>query len=332
MKKFFKILLWVFGIFLVVVLALFAYIEASWDKTYSVEYPKIKSSNDSTIIERGRYLVHGPGHCGGCHIPNNQVRSWDEGAELPLIGGWNITFPGLGTFRAPNLTPDKETGIGNFSDGQIARAIRHMVAHDNRGLMGFMRFQHMSDYDVKAIISFLRSQKHVNNKIKRSEYGLIGKALLAFGMIKPEGPKSTPPESVKIEPTAEYGKYVANSVANCYGCHTEFDHSSGLYIGKPYAGGSHFPPDEFSEGYAYVSPNLTPDKKTGVIANWTEEQFISRFKSGRVHRGSPMPWGAFSRMTEVDLMALYLFFMSLEPVENKIQKTVFAPGENLSRK
>ncbi|MCX7737206.1 MAG: cytochrome C [Candidatus Kapabacteria bacterium] len=332
MKKFFKIVLWIFGILLVVVLGLFAYIELSWNKTYDAPYPNIIASTDSTLIERGRYLIHGPGHCGGCHIPNNQVRDWDEGKELPLIGGWNISFPGLGTFRAPNLTPDKETGIGDVTDGQLARAVRYMVSHDNRGLMGFMRFQNMSDYDVTAIISYLRAQQPIKNKIEKSDYELMGKALLAFGLIKPEGPTGTPPNSVKIEPTAEYGKYVANSVANCYGCHTEFDPAAGKYIGKPYAGGSTFPPDEFSEGYAFKSPNLTPDKKTGVIANWTEDQFISRFKSGRIQRGSPMPWGAFSRMTEVDLKALYRYFMSLEPVNNKIQKTVFAPGEDFSKK
>ena len=63
------------------------------------------------------------------------------------------------------------------------------------------------------------------------------------------------------------------------------------------------------------------------MAAWTEETFIQRFKKGRVHKGSPMPWGAFSRMDTTELQALYRFFQSLEPVENPIEQIVFGPGD-----
>jgi hypothetical protein len=63
------------------------------------------------------------------------------------------------------------------------------------------------------------------------------------------------------------------------------------------------------------------------MAGWSEDYFVNRFRQGRVHQGSPMPWGAFSRMHEVELKALYRFFQSLEPVENNVEKIVYAPGE-----
>lgn len=330
MKLLFKIILWIFGIVLVVVLALFTFIELSWDKTYQIPSIDIKASNDSAVIERGKYLANTISHCGGCHVPPDKIRSWDEGEDVPLSGGSELELPGFGIFRAPNLTSDKESGIGNLTDGVVARALRFTISHDGKALFPFMRFQDVSEYDLIAIVSYLRTQPAVKHEVKKTQYLLIGRALKAFGLIQPESPKMTLRKSVAIEPTIEYGKYAAYNLGNCYGCHTELDQGSGKYVGKPFAGKSVFPPDKFSEGYSFVSPNLTPDKETGVIANWTEEQFVNRFHSGRIHRGSPMPWGAFSRMNDVELKAIYRFLMSLEPVKNKINKTVFTPGESIS--
>ena len=86
-------------------------------------------------------------------------------------------------------------------------------------------------------------------------------------------------------------------------------------------------PDAFSEGYSFITPNLTPDKETGIMANWDESTFINRMRAGRVHKGSPMPYGAFSRMDDLELKAIYRYLQSLDPVNNKIEKIVFAPGE-----
>jgi len=66
----------------------------------------------------------------------------------------------------------------------------------------------------------------------------------------------------------------------------------------------------------WAPPNLTPDPKTGVTARLTEDQFVARFRAGRILPGSPMPWQAFSRMAEDDLRAIYRFLKSLPPHEN----------------
>jgi hypothetical protein len=62
----------------------------------------------------------------------------------------------------------------------------------------------------------------------------------------------------------------------------------------------------------FVTPNLTPDPKTGHIYAWSEDAFVARFKAG-VATGSPMPWQTFSRMTDDDLRALYRYLRSLPP-------------------
>jgi hypothetical protein len=148
---------------------------------------------------------------------------------------------------------------------------------------------------------------------------------MAIGAVTPQGTKGIPPKSMVIEPSIEYGKYIAKYVANCYGCHTDRDLKTGAFIGEPFAGGLHFAPDRFSEGKAFNSPNLTPDPKTGIMSEWTEETFIARFREGRLVEGSPMPWGAFSRIDEVELKALYLYFNSIKPVENEVNNVVIVP-------
>ncbi|MEP7371869.1 MAG: c-type cytochrome [Chitinophagaceae bacterium] len=312
----------------IIIAGLLIFIFATWNKKHDAPYPDIKASTDSIIIARGKYLAFGPAHCASCHVPADKIAGIDKGMDVPMSGGWELTIP-PGTFRARNLTPDMETGIGKLTDGEVARVMRYSVGHDGRTIFPFMPFQEMSDEDVTAIISFLRSQKPVKNFIKPTEYSFLGKAVMAFGLIKPVAPKNTPPKSVAIDSTILNGAYLANSVANCVGCHTERDLKTGKFTGPAFAGGFHMEPDEFTKGFSFVTPNLTPDPETGVITNWSESTFITRFRTGRIHEGSPMPWSFFSRMNEVDVKAVYKYLKSLQPVHNKIEKTVYAPGEKL---
>jgi len=320
--------MWFVLVIVLVVVTLIGYVQLSWNKTFEAPYPDITASKDPVMIERGRYLAFGWSHCAACHVPADKLRDIDNGLQMPLIGGWDEYIAGFGTFRAPNLTPDPETGIGNMTDAELARAIRHCVKHDGKILPPFMLFQGLSDEDLTAVISFLRSQEPVKNKVGPSDYSFVAKALIKFGMLKPLGPKSPPPKSIPQDTTIEYGKYLANNVGNCLGCHVKID-AAGKQVNADFAGGGVFPPTEFSKGYSFVSPNLTPHKTTGVIAEWDEETFIDRFLGGRLYEGSPMPWGMFSRMSESDLKALYRYLHTLEPVEFAVEKTVYAPGEEL---
>jgi mono/diheme cytochrome c family protein len=328
MKKIFKVFGWIALAVVLVLVALVGYVQLRYDRKFDAPYPDIKASTDSTVIARGKYLVYGLAHCAACHVPMDKTRAVDNGLEIPLSGGWEEHAEGFGTFRAPNLTPDKETGIGNFTDPEIARVIRYCVKPDGTLLAPFMLYQGLSDEDLTAIISFLRSQPPVEHKVEPSELSFVAKALVAFGLLKPEGPASTPPVSIPQDTTAAYGKYLASDVGNCRGCHIKMD-DSGHRVGPDFSGGGKFPPNAFSKGYGFVSPNLTPDKATGVIATWPETQFVERFQGGRLYEGSPMPWGFVSRADESDLKAIYKFLHSLPPADNKIEKTVYAPGEEL---
>ena len=178
-----------------------------------------------------------------------------------------------GSFRAPNLTPDVETGIGSYSDGHIARALRYSLRHNGQALFPFMPFQNMSDADVIAIISFLRSQPPIKNELKTTQLSFLGKAIYAFGVIKPEGPIATPPTWVEIDSSLGYGEYVANSVANCRGCHSARDLKTGAFTGVPFTGGMAMDSDPMIEGLSFVTPNITPHLADGVMAKWDEATF-----------------------------------------------------------
>jgi len=110
------------------------------------------------------------------------------------------------------------------------------------------------------------------------------------------------------------------AVADCASCHTQRNMKTGEYTGPRFGGGMAFRRAGRPEEVA-VSPNLTPDPETGVMAHWDMEAFIRRFRAGSSGRWSPMPWGAFSRMTDDDLAAMYLYFSKLEPVRRPTTET-----------
>src|SRR5215217_606452 len=154
---------------------------------YEAPYPNIKASTDSAVIARGRHLVTGPAHCIGCHSPvHNPDSILRVGEEVPLIGGNKFDLP-FGVFYTRNLTPDSTTGIGGMTDPEIARVLRYSVHKNGEAVLPFMPFQNMTDDDLTAVISYLRSLKPVKNPIPDHNYNLIGNVIKAF-MIKPVGP------------------------------------------------------------------------------------------------------------------------------------------------
>ncbi|HEX2607186.1 MAG TPA: cytochrome c [Flavisolibacter sp.] len=276
---------------------------------YEAEYPTIKASKDSALIAKGRHIVLGPGHCLDCHSPIKNVDSVLKlGQDPPLSGGMAFKLP-FGTFYTRNLTSDPETGLGNFTDGEIARVLRHSVKKNGEAVLPFMPFQDLSDEDLTAVISYLRSTKPVKNKVPDHSYNAMGALIKAF-LIKPSGPSQPPVASVKADTTAAYGRHLVMAVANCNECHTKRD-GIGAYVGEPLAGGTEFS----EEGHPTLyTPNLTPDPSSRIYG-WSEADFIKRFRMGKLISYSHMPWESFGRMTDDELKAIYKYLKELKPVK-----------------
>ena len=148
-----KVLKYGAAAFVLAILGLVAAVQLRWDRTFDAPATNFKASTDTAVIARGRYLAYGPAHCADCHTPPEQREQRRAGEQLPLAGGYEFKIP-PGTFRAPNITPDQETGIGRYSDEQLARMIRYGVRHDGRAAIPFMEFQKLADEDVVALLSF----------------------------------------------------------------------------------------------------------------------------------------------------------------------------------
>ncbi len=303
-----KILLRTGATILVLILVLLVTISLRWDRHFTAPYPRLAASSNPAMIARGKYLAFGPAHCGDCHISPADVDRLRGGDSPPLSGGGTFVIP-PGTIRVPNVTPDSATGIGGLSDSALARLLRYGVRPDGRSAIPFMEFHEMSDADIVALLSFLRSQPPVRNVVADHNLNLLGKAVMAFVM-KPIGPTGTPPaESPAPGPTLERGAYLVDAVANCAGCHTKRNMVTGAYTGPRLAGGI---PMETggAKPILLTPPNITADSG-GRTALWTEDEFVARFHDGERIPASPMPWLMFRRMSDDDLRAIYRYLRSV---------------------
>jgi hypothetical protein len=313
MNVIFKFLKWVGIIVILLILAIAILVMIKKDRTFEAPYPKISAVNDSLVIQRGKNLVYGAAHCAYCHAPVEMVDAIESGEIVPLSGGFVFDIPPA-KIITPNITSDKETGIGNWPDSVLARSLRYMVGHDGRALLEFMPFQNLCDSDLTAIISYLRTTEPIKNKVPKSEWKLLGNILKAF-VIEPVGPSEIIEVSIKPDSTREYGKYLAQSVANCRGCHTNRDLKTGKYVG-PFYGGGFKMPSEINPAVLVVSPNITSDPTTGRLANLSENDFIQRFHKGKIIKESMMPWGQYKNLSELELKAIYRYLQSIPPVLN----------------
>lgn len=123
-------------------------------------------ANAETLAERGEYLSHIM-DCGGCH--NTGAFTPNPNVATPLAGS-DIGFevPGLGVFYPPNLTPDKATGLGNWSDAEIIAAFTTGVRPDGRQLapsMPWMSYGHITKDDAAALVAYLRTLPAVDHKV-----------------------------------------------------------------------------------------------------------------------------------------------------------------------
>jgi mono/diheme cytochrome c family protein len=189
-----------------------------------------------------------------------------------------------------------------------ARAIRHGVSHDGRGLalMPSGIFYYLSDEDLGALIAYLKSLPPMDNELPKSELGPLGRVMLALGQLPPEvtvpdvhvidhyAPRPVPPEPGV---TVEYGEYLANSCTLCHGANLN---------GQTIREGPN----------VYVALNLTPG---GEVGCWSEEQFIATMRTGVTPGGHPlkdfMPWKYFGQMTDDEIKAVWLYLQSLPALE-----------------
>jgi len=321
MRKTLRVVGIIIGVFILFVVAAGFYI-----KTFLPDVgpaPDLKITSTPEKVAHGEYLANHVMICTDCH----STRNWNfyagpmEADSIGLGGelfGRKAGFPG--EIYAANITP---AGIGNWTDGEIFRAITSgvrkngkpifpVMPHDNYGLL--------DPKDIEAIVCYLRSLPPIANTPPESEYDFPMNFIINTVPRKPAFSKK-PDSSNRIA----YGKYMITAAA-CGNCHTPSEKGK-LDSAFLFAGGRSF---EMPAGLL-TSVNLTPDKETG-IGNWTKDLFFAKFRAYRdsayAHRpidimkdpSTVMPWPVYAGMSDNDLGAIYEYLNSLKPITNKVTR------------
>lgn len=272
-----------------------------------------------TPVERGHYLVESILACGNCHTPKSP-------GGMPLMernlsgGGLAFTLPPF-SGAASNITPDKTTGIGAWSDDEIRRAIVEGVrpAHGRLPntqlavVMATSFFKAMLPRDLDAVVAYLRSLKPVQNEVAAPTYRL------PVRHDKYPDAEAGFTEAMMAEPVRR-GAYLV-TIGHCMECHSPSDKGVPDFA-RLGAGGRVFNaqlvqgmPKEWTGAKA---ANITSHPTAG-LGRWSDAEIKRAMTQGISRDGRrlqpPMAFTWYARMTEADLDAIVAYLRTVPPIE-----------------
>ena len=259
-----------------------------------------------SAVERGSYLVNTIMTCANCHSPKGPPPAV---AGKDYSGGLRFDEPPFDV-TAPNITPDKDTGIGNWTDAQIKTLL--LTGKNPHGIqeaevMPTAFYPILTPGDLDGIVAYLRSLTPVKNKVAEPVY----KIALPHHVF-PGAEKSY--SQADLNDKLKRGFYLA-TIGHCMECHTPFAPPGGPdfanSLGK---GGREFPgPWGVSK-----SRNITSHKTAG-IGDWTDAEIKTAITQGKRKDGTPLkgPMGYqyYAKMTDADLDAVIAYLRTLPPKE-----------------
>lgn len=258
-------------------------------------------ARDDDLRVRGDQLMNGVVACANCHAARDA-----QGkvlANLGLSGGMVFEAPVFKAYAA-NITPDRKTGIGGWTDAQLANAIRDGIRPDGSLIgppMPIPFYRNISDRDLAAIIAYLRAQPAVEHAVPKSEYRMPLPANYGPPVTHVAAPDSTD--------TIGYGRYLAQ-IGHCMDCHTPRDAHGQLVLSQLGAGGQRIPGPA---GLVAVSANLTPDPDG--LRDWTDAQVARAIRTGIAKDGRPlvriMAFDWYRNIDDADMKALIAYLRSL---------------------
>ncbi|MCK9685160.1 cytochrome c [Scleromatobacter humisilvae] len=261
---------------------------------------------DPAAVARGKYLFEAS-DCSGCHAGN--------GTSADPSGGLGLDTP-FGTFRAPNITPDKRYGIGSWSQAEFQRALREGVGKHGEYLFPvfpYTSFTRLTDSDTADLYAYLMTLPPVAAPDKphaaKAPFDwrplLLGWRTLFFS----EGVKAPDPTK-----SAEWnrGDYLVHAVGHCGECHTPRNALGAMKASMAFSGNVGGPDGQ-------NAPNITSDVATG-IGDWSVADIQNLLKTGMtpdsdlVGSGMKAVVRGTSKLTDADRHAMAVYIKSLPPI------------------
>jgi mono/diheme cytochrome c family protein len=284
---------------------------ASITKVVEADPPK-PAGSDPAILARGEYMAAVTA-CAVCHTP---LAGAGPDPKMTYAGGFDLP-EGKDVLHSPNISPSKSSGIGAWTDEQILAAIREGLRPDGshlHPLMPFMNYNRMTDADGKALVTYLRTVKAIDNVVDSNKQP-------AHEVSAPKPANAPDPTTDKVK----HGEYLA-TLMHCNACHTPMT-PHGPDTSRMYAGGMTMVLPMLGTGELHTS-NLTSDPETG-LGKWTEEQIAQSLKTmtrpdGRMIQGPMLLYQAYwSKLTDDDLHAIAAFVKQLAPIKNAVPASTF---------
>ena len=273
------------------------------------------AQHDDEAVLRGEYLFHA-GACDSCHT--------DHPNRGPFLAGGRRMATEFGTVYVPNITPDRETGIGAWSAEDFRRA---MIEGRNPGgshyypVFPYRWYTGMTNQDVADLWTYLQSVPPVRNRVREHElpfpfnlrFLLLGWKLINFD----QGETVYDPQQ---SDAWNRGAYLVNHLGHCGACHTPKMLMGAAFQDKFLAGSEVIPGP-------YPAPNITPHDVTG-IGEWSIADVVRALKRSIRPDGLPIrgPMAEYvdsgsSHLFEQDLEAAAIYLLSLPPRQGPVRET-----------
>jgi mono/diheme cytochrome c family protein len=275
-----------------------------------------------TLQERGRYLT-AAGDCASCHTARGGA---------PFSGGRVIGTP-FGAIAAPNLTPDRDTGLGAWQADDFYRAMHAGKGHDDTSLypvFPFTSYTRVTRADTDAIFAYLKSlpptRRATPEPTLRWPYSMRSLMTAWRALYFDEGEFRPDP---KRSPAWNRGAYLVQGLGHCNECHANRNRF-GAMVTEPYLAGGVIPTQN------WYAPDLSMGRHGG-LAGWTEADVVALLKTGRSAKGTALgPMAevvlqSTQHLTDADLAAMAGYLASLPDREPAVPRESAAGAGDLAR-
>jgi mono/diheme cytochrome c family protein len=276
-------------------------------------------ARSQTLVERGNYLVNTVMACGNCHTPKGPDGLPVAGKELSG-GGVVFVTPGF-TAAGANITPDRETGIGAWSDDDIKLALTQGIRPPQAKLPGVRlaaampvaQYRALTANDLNAVVAYLRTIPAVRNEVRAPVY-------TRDPVYAPYPGADKPYTEEVLQDDVTRGRYLA-TIGHCMTCHTTMVGGALDYANSFGKGGRFFGPATdkgFPDSWTgSTAKNITSDRNAG-IGSWNDAEVKRAITQGIDRDGHalsfPMGFFWYGRMADQDVNAVVAWLRTLPPL------------------